>query len=759
MLGNRKSGKKSAANRTNSANLHLVSTTTAAAVATNQSGITKVKDVSPIEIQLGDQVQVIRNQDSTEIKIGDDITIRFSGTGLAATSSSKNEVVPQAETFTEQPQDEELETLSQSLPIAQQAASDNSTLVIPSDDETPDLINNANEEPLQSAYPPNDYQQPELPATKTIADEDSLIEEEAANAPTGLEPISTQVETTNRNRKLLFFGNRPTNGSNKEKRSKGNRTTKTQHQPAEDEAITTDVTQAAQSIPTALPIATQMPVELADEHGQPLLWSNRPLELVDLYLGAQGYYSHKAAIALDQVQRTFNEAGLPLLTPISCIENSNSLQFSFRGSPQAIALYSAKNKPSPLSLVSDTAKSPLEIALKNATGAAGNVRLEIGGSISTGISIFLEEIAPEYTYLPNTESQNSSFKTFFAAGAMRTDLIFKPVAQLNNSTESSPRQAQAQSVAEIGYYSACLETSGNILFVASRGDETAKAALASSVLHISTTKLIANTPNKNEDLNYQICLVEPPAHLGVTPEQREQALQREMVELGVEDIALQKQLSREIQSTCLTLQSLVKLPGVTAYVASTVNPVMPTSECVANWENNLHELTGWLVEQLLDRRNNHSISSRDQSQNGDVQAKATANDTLVLVLEDLTAALNTCGEDLRQILDEGPAVGIYTLAATTYEALTNTTTASTSSILAHFGTLGVFAALDERASVSVWGNNAAYQELGGYGDMFLRTSDNQQVRLGSLKTDERQIRELDNLLHIQEREEGEGGAN
>ena len=702
-----------------------------------------------LQVQIGDHVLVKRLADnSAEVTIGGDLIISLK-TGKGSIKVAGQDIPAQ---------------LAQSLSDTEQIT--NSTAAADGFDDKGELGVDAlpvvttqadpalmSDNQLLSDERAADTSQDEvLPVvTSTIVEADALADDLTANndqlqsTTTEITAISPAISASDikaqsqPRRKLLDFrgfnfgSGKARDGSNKSKRGED------KNQQAQDVEVVT--------VTPLVPITVQVPQEILDENGQPLLWTNRPLELVDLY--QQGYFSDKTRLALRQVQRVFEGAGLSPIAPVSCVENASSLRLNFKGSPQVIALYAAKNKPLPVSLVSNVTKSPLEVALKDATGAAA-ARLEVGaGGISNSLSVHLEQIASESAYQPlgtSLEIATSKAQTLFAVGAIRTDSLFN--SDTNDIATGRQQGQTSTKKIELGYFHLCLENTGNLLFVASRGDEAARASLASCVLNIAAGRLISG----NDDAtNFQICLVEPPTHLGSTPEQLVQTLAREMAELGVEDATLRRVLSREIESGWLTLKSLVTLPNVTALIEATGNPVTSSntnigSDDETHWKERLLDLTGWLVEQLISRRND--MARQEQK--------------ILLVLEDLNAALEACGDDLRQLLEEGPKHGIYTISATSYEALatTNPTNAGPrlGDILAAFGTLGVFAALDEQASVRVWGNNAAYRELGGYGDMFLRTINNQQLRLGGFKTYARQIEELATMSSTAETENNEVDA-
>ena len=117
---------------------------------------------------------------------------------------------------------------------------------------------------------------------------------------------------------------------------------------------------------------------------------------------------------------------------------------------------------------------------------------------------------------------------------------------------------------------------------------------------------------------------------------------------------------------------------------------------------------------------------------------------------------------LFQLLVEGPAQGIYVMAATSYEALNGQIATLPQALLnlaevpdvveytrqafSYFKSRAVFMAPDEADSEGVWGSDAAFN-LDGYGDMLLDVAGKQELRLRSFQTDPTQVAECAEFLN------------
>ncbi|HEX2915012.1 MAG TPA: LysM peptidoglycan-binding domain-containing protein [Chloroflexia bacterium] len=66
--------------------------------------------------------------------------------------------------------------------------------------------------------------------------------------------------------------------------------------------------------------------------------TERPLELIR-YRKIENINADKANLVLVELQKLFGEAGLPLLTPVSCTEGRESLSYTFTGAPTGIPVY------------------------------------------------------------------------------------------------------------------------------------------------------------------------------------------------------------------------------------------------------------------------------------------------------------------------------------------------------------------------------------------------------------------------------------
>ncbi|HEX2912209.1 MAG TPA: LysM peptidoglycan-binding domain-containing protein [Chloroflexia bacterium] len=344
-------------------------------------------------------------------------------------------------------------------------------------------------------------------------------------------------------------------------------------------------------------------------------------------------------------------------------------------------------------------------------------------SHENGTTEIVSEYVENFEYEPGSLSPGY---LFFGLGAVADkDEPFEFEAADFSQTENADEIKLGHS-----HYQLCLDTGGNLLFVASKGDEAAQAVLYSSVFQIATA---AGT----QDVAFYLV-------------DRAVALTDEEIQTSGQEFGLSAEAhlthEEELQQNREVFNALVELPQTVAVVAGDTRTYLDAQETV--WVRNTVELLDLLLEELVRRR--AEVARSDQLQNEEEQSAVKRLPRLVLVISDLAAvvAVDQNGT-LLQLLTEGPAWEIYILAATNFETISLQSYAASQpllSIINHFGSLGLFVTPDEKSSEQLLGGSPAAFELSGDGDMLFRSVNKQLTRLRGFRIEVKQLRQGVELL-------------
>lgn len=323
-------------------------------------------------------------------------------------------------------------------------------------------------------------------------------------------------------------------------------------------------------------------------------------------------------------------------------------------------------------------------------------------------------------------TDTSSAYLLFGLGAVHNKHF-----DLESASISTDEEVEATETS-YGHFELCLDECGNLLLVASKGDEAASSVLYSCTFQMATCAGL-------DDL--ALYLIDRPVALS------DDEIQTIGQEFGLSGEA-QVTLAGELKHNREIFSLLAALPQTVAVVTGEARNRVSGQE--TGWQQNtvgvIEALLGELVRRRAEAASNE-IDMEVEEKEGWLENKLPR---LVLVISDLTAVVTADQTNaLVQLLSDGPHWGIYVLAAISYEAVTgeiNAGSGSLPSLIPQFGSLGLFLAPDEKSSEQLLNGSKAAFELSGDGDMFFRFVNRQHLRLRGFRAEAEEVRKSVELL-------------
>lgn len=308
---------------------------------------------------------------------------------------------------------------------------------------------------------------------------------------------------------------------------------------------------------------------------------------------------------------------------------------------------------------------------------------------------------------------------FFSLGATE----IKPELIYGNTSLTQTENPSLSADGSKAYFQLCLETSRNLLLIAGKGDEAAQFVLHNALFQIAATA-------GPDDVAFY--LIDRPIALS---DEESGYIGKD---LGLSEEA-QTTLVQELKNNQQVFEALANLPQTVSTIEGDTRSSFNGEE--SNWSSKTTELIKLLLEELIRRRAENAV--KEAKQNNEEDSVRVTSPRLVVAISDLGATATPARiSSLTQLLQDGPEWGIYILAVGNYESIVLANPATEQSLAAFvnlFGSLGLFASPDERTSQLLLGGSAAAFNLTGFGDMFVRTTNKQLIRLRGFSTNIEQV--------------------